>query len=527
MIKSNSYSPESQENQLLETNQLKDKVTIYPKTTSSSITPVASPQENQLSSWSPATHTFLEQPPATFPLRLVIGGLVFSFAFVLWAWIGQVEDVGKAIGKLVPEGKTYKVQPIEAGKAVEVLVKEGQAVQAGDILVKLDSSVAQQEVNRLKGTLELSQQELSQKQALKNQILSEAKATEAIASANLLAQQQAISIAREKTLTTRQLLEQQQKEASAYQDRQSKVQPLSGMAEQRLNQLNAEMKAHQERMKRLTPLAEKGAVSQEYIFQAEQALRETQQRITQSQLQEMTNANEQVFQANQSLRDLEAKITQNRGDLATNLREIKQLQAELTQKQAQQQQTRLEAQQKTQQLDLEIIQLESKIAETKNLLATARTKLRQFDLKAPVDGSVLTLNLQNTGEVVQPGDTLVEVAPQGAKLILSATVPNQEAGFVTKGMPVKIKLDAYPYQDYGVIQGTVKSISSDAKSDEKLGEVYKLDIALDKNYINEEGKQVQFKAGQTATADIIIRHRRIADILIDPIRQLQKDGVKL
>ncbi|AFZ34959.1 secretion protein HlyD family protein [Stanieria cyanosphaera PCC 7437] len=527
MIKSNSYSPESQENQLLEVDKPRDEVSLYSNNTSTSITPVVSDQETRLNSWSPSFHTFLEQPPATFPVRVLIGGIIFSSAFVLWAWLGQVEDVGQAKGKLVPEGKTYKVQPIEVGQAVQVLVEEGQPVKAGDILVKLDAKVAQQEVNRLKATLQLSQQELLQKQALKNRILSEAKTNEAIASANLLAQQQAIAISQEKTLTTRQLLEQQQAEALAYQDRQAKMQPLSGMAQQRLDQLYAEMKAHQQRMKRLTPLADRGAVSQEYIFQAEQALRDTQQRITQSQLQEMTNASEQVFQANQSLRDLEAKITQNKGELATNLEEIKQLQAELTQKRAEREQIRLETQQKVQQLDLEIIQLESKIAETKNLLATARTKLAQFNLKAPVDGTVLTLNLQNTGEVVQPGDTVIEIAPEGANLMLSATLPNQEAGFVTKGMPVKIKLDAYPYQDYGVINGTVESVSADAKSDEKLGEIYQLDIALDKNYIKDRGKQIEFKAGQTATADIIIRHRRIADILIDPIRQLQKDGVKL
>jgi HlyD family secretion protein len=227
------------------------------------------------------------------------------------------------------------------------------------------------------------------------------------------------------------------------------------------------------------------------------------------------------------LRDLEAKITQNQGEMTANFQEIKQLQAELSQKQAERERTRIETQQKVQQLDLEITQLESKIAETNNLLVTARSELTRLNLKAPVDGTVLALNLQNTGEVVKPGDTIIEIAPEGAKLVLSATLPNQEAGFITEGMPVKIKLDAYPYQDYGVINGTVSSVSADAKSDEKLGEVYQLDITLDKNYIKDEGKQVKFKAGQTATADIIIRHRRIADILIDPIRQLQKDGVKL
>ena len=106
-------------------------------------------------------------------------------------------------------------------------------------------------------------------------------------------------------------------------------------------------------------------------------------------------------------------------------------------------------------------------------------------------------------------------------------MPNREAGFVEEGMPVQIKLDAYPYQDYGIISGKVISISADAEPHEQLGQVYRVNVELERDYISSNQQTIEFKAGQTATAEIVIRQRRIADILLDPVRKLQKDGIDL
>jgi HlyD family secretion protein len=92
---------------------------------------------------------------------------------------------------------------------------------------------------------------------------------------------------------------------------------------------------------------------------------------------------------------------------------------------------------------------------------------------------------------------------------------------------VQVKLDAYPYQDYGIIPGRVNFISADSKSDQQLGEVYQLEIILKQDYVTKNQQQIKFKAGQTATADIIIRRRRILDVVLDPIRQLKHDGIKM
>jgi HlyD family secretion protein len=483
--------------------------------------------DNEANSWSSSVHTFLAQPPANLTSRLIVGGMLFTIAFILWAWFGSIQEVGKAQGKLVPKGETYKVQPIEVGKVTKVIVKEGQEVNKGDVLVKLDSNLTQQEVERLKEALISSQRELQQKQALREKVILEAKSMAAVAAAESEVQASAVALAEEKVATVRRLLNQQQTEADAYKKRQEHLQPLSQTAEERLNQLDNEMKAHKQRLQRLIPLAKEGAVSQEYVFQAEQALRETQQRVTQSQLQDMTSASEQIFQANQALRDMEARITENQGELASGLKEVEQLQAGLVQKQAEEQRIKLEAQEKIEQLDLEITQLKGKIAENNNLLQTANSKLEERTLKAPVDGIVTSLDLQNTGEVIEPGETVVEIYPRQEPLVLSANLPSQEAGFVSKGMAAQIKFDAYPYQDYGIISGKVISVSADATDDEQLGQVYKVRIALDKNYVSHEGQKVEFKPGQTGTADIIIRQRRIADILLEPIRQIQHDGIDL
>jgi len=92
-------------------------------------------------------------------------------------------------------------------------------------------------------------------------------------------------------------------------------------------------------------------------------------------------------------------------------------------------------------------------------------------------------------------------------------------------MAVKVKLDAYPYQDYGILEGKVASISPDTKLDERLGIVYRVEVVLSRNHINANRQILQLKTGETGTADIIIRRRRIVDVLLEPIAKLQKGGL--
>jgi HlyD family secretion protein len=489
-------------------------------------------QETELSpspasNWSTSVQALLDQPPSSLPQRLVAGGMIFCLAFGAWASFGKIDEVGQAQGRLVPKGETYKVDPLEIGKVANIPVKEGQSVKAGQVLVELDTELASTEVDRLQQILTAAQIELSQKQTLLEKAQLEAGTRSQIAQAEIRSSKAAITQVNAKIAATRELIEENQAVVTAAKERIERLQPLTETAQNLIEQRQADAKAQKERLDRLAPLLKDGAISKELVYQAQQNWRDRLSAITQTQLAEAANTKEQVFQAQQNLRDRQSAITQSEGELKQTLAEVAQLQAALTQKEAEARRIQLESQQQMQQVEMDITQLKAKMAETKNLLTTAKTKLKQRFLYAPIDGVVSSLNARNKGEVVQPGQTVAEIAPQNAPLVLSANLPNREAGFVKVGMPVQVKLDAYPYQDYGIVSGKVTSISPDAKPDEKLGSVYRVKVELDRNYVMVNNRRVQFKAGQTGNADIILRRRRIADILLDPIRQLQKGGLSL
>lgn len=516
------------------------------------LAPSQSPIANN---WSPSLQNVLDQPPATLPLRMLLGGLAFGLAFGAWAWLGQIEEVGHARGQLIPQGDAYKINPAISGKVARIAVKEGETVKAGQVLLELDSQIATNEVERLEQEQKSYQTQLLQTQALIDKTRLEAQTHRAIAQAKKEAQQatiqqakakvegvqQTIAQTQEKIRTTTELLLQLRTDADAYQTRRAKLQPLTAIATERRRELQADVDAQQERLQRLQHLVATGAISKEYIFGIEQTLRDRQSAITQSELQEATNVKEQLFQADRALSASQRTITQTEGDLQQTTKELNRLQtdlqqtqaefsrlqAEQNQNQAEARSTQIQNQQKIQQLEVQKTQLQAKADETAKLLSNAKTQLKQLAFTAPVDSVVLSLNVRNPGEVVQAGQTVAQLGPQEAPLVLAAKLPDREAGFVKTGMEVKVKLDSYPYQDYGIVSGNVVSISPDTQPDPQLGAVYRVEISLERHNVTAQHQTIPFKPGQTATADIIIRRRRIADILLDPIKQMQKGGIDL
>jgi len=437
---------------------------------SSAISTVNTSTLNHVSNaYSPAVLNLLEQPPASFPLRFMLGGLVFCIAFASWAWFGHVEEVGRAQGKLVPQGKTYKVEPTRSGRIKQLLIEEGDTVLAGEVLASLDAEELRQEINQLEQRLDTYRNQLYQQQNLLQVKQLEALNRQEIASADLTVQEIAIAKAQE------QVTDKQEQLAA----------------------LQLEVTQNQQRLERLQPLQQNGALSQEYVFQAQQTLQNSRMKLLQLQ-SEMKAAN----------------------------KEAERLKVGLAQKQQEKTRTQLENRQQIQQLEISIAELQGKIAETQNELAMVRSKQQETLLESPIDGTVLSLNLQNIGQVMQPGQTIAEIAPKDAPLVLDAAIPNHEAGFVEKNMEVKIKFDAYPYQDYGIVGGKVISISPNSETNEQ-GTFYNIEIALDRNYIQHNQQKIEFQIGQSANAEIITRRRRIAEVIFEPLQKLQEGGLHL
>ena len=414
--------------------------------------------------WSESVQSVLDQPASTLPLKFALCGVTFFGLFLAWAWLGQVDEVAKAPGKISPQDEAVKVQPAEIGKVAQVLVQEGQSVTKGQVMLALESELDTQSVTHLQTVLMSQQSELSQTDVMFEKMRSQLETRSLISGSDLKSHQATI--------------EQNEKIAET----QSAL----------VRELEADATAQQERVDRLRPLVDEGALPRDRIFDMEQALRDRSRSITESN----------------------GKLKQAGGDRD-------RLAAELDRKQSEARQSQLTTQQEIEQLHLRQTELRGKMRETQSQIAMAQTKKDQRYVYAPASGKITTLNLKHSGQVVQPGQAIAEIAPQGKPLILSTLLPSHEAGFVKPGMVTQIKFDAFAYQDFGVVPGKVLSVSPDSKTLEKGGQVYRVDIAIDRPNIRAHGQTIVLKTGQTGTAEIITRRRRILDLFLDPIRQLQ------
>ncbi len=420
--------------------------------------------------WSESIQTVLAQPPATLSRQLVFMGLLFVSLLGTWACLGKMQEVSSATGELIPQGETFKIQPVAAGEINRILVGEGDVVSKGDLLFTIDSTLLDNEILRLEKTLSATQLELSQVRSLIEQTRRENMAQEQSAQSDIQAKQATKTASKANTQTSELLLASLAKESAAYE----------------------------ERLARLSSLEAKGAISREYLFEVEQG----------------------VF-------DRQKSVGQTQGELDQSLAYIQQIEAELDQKRAIAQQIAVAGEQALQKLQVEAGQLEATLANTQSLIEEAQAQLAQTQVRSPVSGIISALDIDNVGEFAQPGVTLAEVVPESTPLVLSVLMPPAKAGLIKPNMPVNIKLDAFPYQNYGLLSGTVLSISPDAKKDPETGSGYKIEIALDTDQVMHEGHLVSLQVGQTASADIVIRQRRIIDLVLDPIRRIQSDDLNL
>lgn len=178
----------------------------------------------------------------------------------------------------------------------------------------------------------------------------------------------------------------------------------------------------------------------------------------------------------------------------------------------------------------QIADAHSEIAQNQELIQSLQFQLQQRVLQAPTNGTIFQLSINNAGTVMQQGQAITQIAPQGSPLVFRAQMPSSQSGFLRVGQPVKLKFDAYPFQDYGVVQGHLRWISPDSKIEEtSLGklETFELEIALEETYIQTQNKRVALTPGQTATAEVVVRQRRLIDFILDPFKKLQKGGIEL
>lgn len=171
----------------------------------------------------------------------------------------------------------------------------------------------------------------------------------------------------------------------------------------------------------------------------------------------------------------------------------------------------------------ETMEQQNRISRLQSEIAAAELSLQHTTLTAPVTGLVTTLDVRSAGVVLQAGQTVATIAPAGARLLAEARVPNKDIAFIEKGLPAKLKFDAFPFQDYGTVEGTVVEVSPDAQLDKDLGSFYKVTIAPKQTAIAAKGRNIPLRPGLALTAEIVTERKSILNLILEPFRKLKSE----
>lgn len=494
-----------------------------PSSPSSSEIVLARSTQIQLHDWSSQTKELIDNLPRVWTRGLLYFLTVFTAIALPWAMLSKVDETGTARGRLEPSGKTFILDAPVAGTVSTINVKAGEPVEAGQSLLELESDLVSAELQQLQTQLAGQQNKLNQLELLKKQLLVTVNTQEQESQSQKLEKQAQIAQARQQLQFYQNSYNSQREEKLAQVNQAKQDVTYSQTALNSARNVLVKAQREIERYRRALKqgiIAEVQVVEQENIIaERQQAYDRAQSELQQAQLRLMEQQNSYA----QVVRQAESDIEQAQLQLQEQEKSDRTLTH--TSKLA-----ILRSQEQLKNIETEIATSIAEIAQSQSQIASTRYQLKQRVLKAPVKGTVFDLSIEKAGEVVQPGDAIVEIAPEGSPLVLVAQMATAESGSLTKGMPVKLKFDAYPFQDYGIVTGELAAISPTSKLiDTENGQVanYNLEIKLDRDCLPTASTCIALRPGDTATAEVIVRQRRIMDFILDPFKRLQQGGLEL
>jgi HlyD family secretion protein len=205
--------------------------------------------------------------------------------------------------------------------------------------------------------------------------------------------------------------------------------------------------------------------------------------------------------------DTQSQVASMRAEMGAKEQELYQAQQELD---------RLQSGRKNEILT-QINQITQEKISLEGQLKQAKEQRNRETIKAPINGIVYNVKVVESGATIQGGEELLSIVPDGAELVLEAKVLNRDIAFVKSGMRVKIKLETLPYQEFGILEGTVLEVSPNAVNQPEVGLVYPTRVQLKQRMVKVRGQEVALAPGMTASAEIVTRQKTVMSFLLDPI----------
>ena len=436
--------------------------------------------------FSPAILQAQHAPPSPLP-RLVLYTLLALFAVLLvWAIFGRLDIVAVAQGKLVPETFLKVVQPSDSGVIKEILVKEGDEVAAGQVLMRMDTSVSTADRRVLDKDFQLRALQLRRIDAeLRGTPLTRKPGDDAALFVQVEAQYRSHRLAYQDALDTeRAALAKAQHDLKSSMEMESK--------------LKQTLPIFQEQEKGWDQLAKEGFAGKLMALDRKRSRIETEQEL-QAQTHNVASLKSSIAQSEKRI----AQITSNYHQQLHN--------------------ERIEAESQHNKLDQDI--------------AKHTYKHGLLELRSPQAGMVKDLATHTPGTVVSPGTVIATIVPHNEPLLAEVWVTNLDAGFIVPKQDAKIKLVAYPFQQYGMLDGVVRHVSVDAS--DKPGESgniaagndsdkpsagqsqlsYRTLVQLNSTELVTQGQRFKLTAGMQVSAEINLGTRTVLQYLLSPIQK--------
>ncbi len=415
----------------------------------------------------------LQQEPlrARALLRLAV---LFLLLLVLWAAYAELDEVTRGDGKVVPTSQVQVIQSVDGGIVEELPVREGQLVEAGQLLLRVDST-------RFLSTMLESRASLLalQAKALRLQALTQGgsfipppellrDAPDIVAQEMRLYRSRREEISAQVSISQNQLLQRQQE---LNEVRARKEQAERGL-ELMLKELNA-----------TKPMVATGAVSEVEVLR------------------------------------LDREVARLRGDREQADAQISRVQAAIQEASRRIEEVQLTARN---QMSAELSETMSKLSSMSEGGRALADKVKHADIRSPVRGTVKRLLVNTVGGVVQPGKEVVEIVPSDDALILEALVSPRDIAFLHPGQEAMVKFTAYDFSIYGGLVADVVNISADSVVDEKGNANYLVRVRTRKASL---GPNLPIIPGMVAQVDILTGKKTVLAYLLKPVLRAKANAL--
>ncbi|MBD2607972.1 HlyD family efflux transporter periplasmic adaptor subunit [Scytonema hofmannii FACHB-248] len=434
---------------------------------------------------------------------------------VIWANLALIEEAVSATGKLEASGATLDVQAPVGGVVKQIFVIDGKQVHLGERLLTLDNttSIAQmQSLQKIRASLvqenQFYQSELKgstsvdvTKLKIPTEILDLTRSRATLIAENQVYRTQLSGAGSASKLT----LEQRERISSNQAELDTRITAATSQIDQLKRQFQQTdiklvstkdtLKMNQGILDNITPLMKDGGISKIQYFKQQEEVRNAQSEIDQL-TQEKARLRASIAEG---IAKLHSTVAVSRRDwlnsIAENNKKIAEIDSQFTKG---------------------IVENNKKIAETDSQISQAKMNLKYQEIKAPANGTIFELKAHTPGFVVTSSEPILKVVPSD-KLVAKVYITNKDIGFVKEGMTVDVRIDSFPFSEFGDIKGKLVWIGSDALPPDQIYPFYRFPakVELETQQLLVSGRNISLQSGMGVSTNIKIRSRTVMSIFTD------------